>query len=91
LTGFRTPAYTVAPMAADPHRNDAWEGMGTGWAIASTLLGGILVWGGVGYLLDRLWHTGHALTAVGFVVGAVGGIYLVYLRYGRGERDAKGA
>jgi F0F1-type ATP synthase assembly protein I len=91
LTGFQTPAYTVAPMAADPHPNDAWAGMGIGWAITSTLLGGILVWGGAGYLLDGLWHTGRALTAIGFVVGAVGAIYVVYLRHGRGERDDKGA
>jgi ATP synthase protein I len=77
-------------MAADPQHDNAWAGMGTGWAITSTLLGGIVAWGGVGYLLDRLLHTGRALTAIGFLVGAVGGIYLVYLRYGRGERDANG-
>ena len=28
--------------------------MGTGWNITGTLLAGILVWGGIGYLLDRV-------------------------------------
>jgi F0F1-type ATP synthase assembly protein I len=74
-----------------PERNDAWSGMGTGWAISSTLLGGILVWGGIGYLVDRLIGTDRVFTAVGFLLGAVGGIYLVYLRYGREPRGGDGA
>jgi F0F1-type ATP synthase assembly protein I len=60
--------------------------MGTGWAITSTMVAGILVWGGVGYLLDRLLWSSRALTAIGIVVGAGAGTYLVYLRYGRGDR-----
>ncbi len=47
-----------------------------------TMLAGLLVWGGIGFLVDRL--TGfHALfLAIGLVVGAVGGVYLVVRRYG---------
>ena len=67
-----------------PRRSDAWSGMGTGWAITSTLIAGMLTVGGLGYLLDRLLDTGSAFTAVGIVVGAAAGIYIVYLRYGRG-------
>ncbi|MGH2634718.1 MAG: AtpZ/AtpI family protein [Actinomycetota bacterium] len=66
-----------------PNRNDAWSGMGTGWAISATLLGGILVWGGIGFLVDRLLGTARVFTVIGFVLGAAGGIYIVYLRYGR--------
>lgn len=75
---------------AGPQRKDAWSGMGVGWAITSTLLGGMLAWGAVGYLADRLIGTQHVFTAVGFVLGAAGGIYLVYLRYGRGDGDGEG-
>jgi ATP synthase protein I len=64
--------------------------MGTGWSITSTLLAGMLVWGAIGYLIDRLVGTVHIFTGIGFVVGAAGGIYIVYLRYGRGERDGEG-
>ena len=67
-----------------PRRSDAWSGMGVGWAITATLVAGMLVLGGLGYVLDRVLGTGAALTAVGIVVGAGFGIYIVYLRYGRG-------
>jgi hypothetical protein len=60
--------------------------MGLGWAITATMAGGIVAWGGIGYLVDRLvGMERYVFTAVGFVVGAVGGIYLVYLRFGRGN------
>lgn len=67
-----------------PRRSDAWAGMGTGWAITSTLVAGIVTVGGLGYLLDLVLDTGSVLTAVGIVVGGASGIYIVYLRYGRG-------
>ena len=57
--------------------------MSTGLGIAATLLGGMLAWGGIGYLVDRLASTGKAFTAIGMVVGAVGAIYLVWLKYGK--------
>ena len=67
-----------------PRRSDAWAGMGTGWAITSTLVAGIVAVGGLGYLLDLVLDTGSGFTAVGIVLGAASGIYIVYLRYGRG-------
>jgi F0F1-type ATP synthase assembly protein I len=67
-----------------PRRSDAWTGVGIGWAITSTLIAGMLVLGGLGYVLDRVLGTGAGFTAVGIVVGAGFGIYVVYLRYGRG-------
>lgn len=69
----------------DSHRDDAWSGVGTGWAITSTLVAGILAWGGLGYLVDRLVGTSRVFLAIGMVLGAAGGVYLVYLRYGRGD------
>lgn len=60
--------------------------MGTGLTIASTLLAGMLVWGGIGFLVDRLIWSTRVLTAVGIVLGAAAGGYIVYLRYGRGDR-----
>lgn len=86
--GLPGPAYTVAPMAPDPHRDRAWDGVGTGWAVTSTLIGGMIVLGGGGYLLDRLLGTAHVLTGVGFILGGAAGTYIVYLRYGREEHGA---
>ena len=83
--------YTAAPMAGSG-RDGAWAGMGIGWAVVSTLIGGIVVWGGLGYLADRLFGINpRILTAVGIVLGAGAGIYLVYLRFGKGEGNGGGA
>jgi ATP synthase protein I len=67
-----------------PRKSEAWSGMGIGWAITSTLVAGMVTVGGLGYLLDRVLGTGTVFTAIGFVLGAASGIYIVYLRYGKG-------
>ena len=58
------------------------NGANEGWAVFSTLLGGLLVWGAIGWLLDHWWHT-HVATPIGFLLGMVLGIYAVVARYGR--------
>jgi len=52
------------------------------WAVLSSLLAGLLVWGGVGYLLG-VWLGVAALFPVGLLVGATAATYGVYVRYGR--------
>jgi ATP synthase protein I len=76
------------PMASPSPDNtgNGWSGMGVGFTIASTLLAGMLVWGGLGYLLDSLIWSGKVFTGLGIVLGAAGGGYIVYLRYGRSEK-----
>ncbi len=54
-----------------------------GWGIFSYVLSGILVWGGVGWLLDRWLGTDPLLTVVGILGGSGLGIYLAYVRYSR--------
>jgi F0F1-type ATP synthase assembly protein I len=67
--------------------DDAWSGLGTGWAIVSTLIAGMLVLGLVGWLIDTLAGTDHVFLAIGIVLGGAGGVYSVYLRYGKGDSD----
>jgi F0F1-type ATP synthase assembly protein I len=74
------------PSPKPTDRPEGWGGLGTGWAITTTMLAGILVWGGVGFLIDRLVWSSLVFTAIGIVVGAGAGTYIVYLRYGRGDR-----
>jgi F0F1-type ATP synthase assembly protein I len=69
-------------MAADP-KADGWAGVEVGWAVISTLVAGILVLGGLGYLADRLAGWDHVLFPIGVLVGGGLGIYAVYLQYGR--------
>ena len=92
--GLGAPIYSPRSMAdrAGPGRppdpRDAWGGMSVGVAISAYLLAALAVWGGVGYVIDRLAGTGRAFTAVGMVIGAAAGIYLIYLRYGRQRDDS---
>jgi ATP synthase protein I len=71
--------------AQDRTPYDAWTGMGTGWSITSTLIGGMAALGGLGYLIGRLIGAPRVFTGIGFVLGAAGAIYAIYLRYGKGE------
>ena len=53
-----------------------------GYVAVSYLIGGIVVWGFLGWLADKWWHTGGVATAVGAVIGAAGGVYLIARRLG---------
>lgn len=73
-------------MTAAPPHDDGWSGMGVAWGITSTMIGGIAALGGLGYLVDRLIGTERVFLPIGFVLGAAGAVYSIWLRYGRGER-----
>jgi F0F1-type ATP synthase assembly protein I len=48
----------------------------------------MLAWGLVGWLIDKLaGTTNDVFLAVGIVLGGAGGVYSVYLRYGKDDRD----
>ncbi len=51
-----------------------------GWTALSYLIGGMVVWGLIGWLVDRWLGTGGIATAIGCVVGMAGGVYLVIRR-----------
>lgn len=72
-------------MARKPDPGDSWAGMSTGLAISAYMLSGVLIWSGVGYVIDRFAGTGKVFTAIGMIVGAAASTYLIYLRYGRGN------
>ena len=74
MTGDRSPQR--------PRGDDEAAGADQGWAAVSYLIGGILVWGFVGWLVDRWLHTGGIATAIGAVLGAAGGVYLIVRRLG---------
>lgn len=57
------------------------DGAGEGWASLGSLLSGMLVWGGCGWLLDR-WLGTEVFVPVGVLVGLAASIYLVYVRSG---------
>jgi F0F1-type ATP synthase assembly protein I len=64
------------PEKPDPGSNAGWSALGT-------LLGGLLVWGGIGWLLDRWLGIPNQLgLLVGMMIGIAGALYLVMKRFG---------
>jgi ATP synthase protein I len=53
-----------------------------GWRVLSYLIGGVLVYGGIGFGLDRLFGT-QFLVLVGIVLGAGLTILMLHFRYGK--------
>ncbi len=51
-------------------------------AVLSYLLGGVILYGGLGWLIDY-WLGTRGFVAGGIVLGAAGGITLVWLRYSK--------
>jgi hypothetical protein len=76
---FGAPESARMPPSLQPTGEDVAHS-----AIGS-LVGGVLVWGGAGLLLDHWLQTGRVLTAVGIVVGFLTGFFIVYVRFGRDE------
>lgn len=68
--------------------SSTWAGMGEAWSYLSTIVSGVLVWGAIGYGLDRLLSTAPVLLVVGALVGNSCGIYLVYARATRQSEEA---
>jgi ATP synthase protein I len=55
---------------------------GMGMTAVSYLLGGMLVWGGIGWLVDHYAGTKGIFAGIGAVVGIAGGVYLIVRRLG---------
>lgn len=63
---------------------DPVSGAGQGWAALGYLIGGIAAWGFIGWLIDQWLDLDGVATAIGSVLGAAGGIYLIVMKLGRG-------
>ncbi|GIE27504.1 hypothetical protein Ait01nite_005490 [Actinoplanes italicus] len=48
----------------------------------SYLIAGILVWGGIGWLVDYFVGTTGIFAGIGAVLGVAGGVYLIVRRLG---------
>lgn len=75
---------TPEEQPGESHAEDSMEtaagGVNAGWTVLATLISGMLVWGALGWLVDRWLDTEFALP-IGLVLGAIGGIVLVVWRY----------
>ena len=71
----------MRPQARPPS-----AGANEGWAVMTTLIGGFLVWGGIGWLLDHWWGT-RLMTPIGLILGMALGIYAVVAKFGKPPAD----
>jgi ATP synthase protein I len=55
---------------------------GSGMAVISYLITGIVVWGGVGWLIDSWLGTKGIAASIGAILGAAAGVYLIVRRLG---------
>jgi ATP synthase protein I len=90
LDGARAPR-AAGPAPAEPVRGQAargeMAGMDLGMRVLSYLIGGVLVYGGLGWLGDHYLGTGFLLP-IGIVLGAAGGVYVIVRRYGQHPEEA---
>jgi ATP synthase protein I len=73
------------PPSGEPPKDDTPPppiDSGAGMAAVSYLIGGMIVWGGIGWLVDHHFHTHGIAFGIGAVVGAAAGVYLVARRFG---------
>jgi ATP synthase protein I len=66
-------------MSEDERRLD--DTHNAAWSIVSYLLSGMLVWGGVGWLLDAWTHHDALFFPIGVVFGVAAALYLVHIRF----------
>lgn len=52
-----------------------------GWSVTGTLISGMAVWGGVGWLLDR-WLDIRVFAPIGIILGMAVAVYVVVVKYG---------
>lgn len=64
-----------------PSRGDPWHAFGY-------LVSGVLIYGLIGWALDRWWGTSY-LVAVGILIGAGLGIYLTWTRFNRPDAPSQ--
>jgi F0F1-type ATP synthase assembly protein I len=72
------------PGSARPSPDSAaggGSGAETGYAVIGTLISGMAVWGGAGWLLDQ-WLDTRVFFPVGIILGMSVAIYLVVARFG---------
>ena len=69
---------------SNPHGDDNQSppDTGMGMTAVSYLLGGMLVWGGIGWLVDHYVGTKGIFAGIGAVIGTAGGVYLIVRRLG---------
>ncbi len=66
-------------------------GEAAAWTVLAHLISGPLLYGGLGWLLDRWLGTAPVFVAIGIIGGMALALYLVWFRYGAHDRAPRPA
>lgn len=73
----------MPPTSSDDESEDfRRKGEADAYGALGLVISGVLVWGGVGYLLSETFDN-QLFVLVGLLLGMGAGLYLVWFRYGR--------
>ena len=73
----------MSPTSPDDESGDfRRKGEADAYGALGLVISGVLVWGGVGYLLSERFDN-RLFVVVGLLLGMGAGLYLVWFRYGR--------
>lgn len=81
-TGLAKARRDKAQRDKDLARDGRELGMGTGWTVFSYLIGGMIAYGGIGWLIGRAVHV-ELLFPIGMLVGLAISLGWIIYRYGR--------
>jgi ATP synthase protein I len=85
---FPTDIFLVVMTGQEPPNKPSGDDgptppdMGMGMTAVTYLLAGMLVWGGIGWLVDHWVGTKGIFAGIGAVVGVGSGVYLIVRRLG---------
>ncbi|MGZ6791555.1 MAG: hypothetical protein ACXVFV_01290, partial [Mycobacteriales bacterium] len=72
----------VPPTERELQRSADRKAQNDAWAATGLLLSGVVVWGGVGYLLSA-WLHNQLFVMLGLLLGTGTALYGIWFRYGR--------
>jgi F0F1-type ATP synthase assembly protein I len=78
-------------MDDDAHRPAVSRGEAEAWTVLARLISGPLLYGGLGWLVDRWLGTDPVFVLVGIVGGMALALYVVWFRYGALDRQPPAA
>lgn len=67
-----------------------WAGVNLAMELPFVMVAGVVVGGGIGYLLDRWLHTSPAITLIFGALGFAGGIWEIIRRLSSDEKSGGG-